>query len=305
MNITSVDLNLLLAFDALMRERSVTRAAAAVGMTQPAMSNALSRLRLLFADTLFVRSQKGMVPTARAIQISPDVSASLDHVRLALERPAFVPSEAKLRLRIITTDYVEAVLLPPLWRRLAAAAPGIDLRIKRAASLFEPPQAELESGACDFAIGPYPAPTPQSGLSVQHLYEEELFCIARQGHPKARRRLSLKQFIDSKHVAFFSLVEGPGMIDRVLAEKSLKRSVAVSVPNFISIPLMVASSDLVATIPRKLAEQSARTLKLTVFKPPFTIPPLRIGLLWHSRVNDESSHHWLREFISNCARTLR
>lgn len=305
MNIKSVDLNLLLAFDALMREHSVTRAAAEVGITQPAMSSALGRLRALFDDALFVRSSRGMVPTARAIQIAPDIAASLEHVRVALRRPAFEPKEAKLRFRIITTDYVEIVLLAELHNKLAAAAPGIDLAIKRAPTIFELPQADLESGACDLAIGPFPAPIPQSGLFARHLFDDEFVCIARKGHPAVRQKLSLKQFLAAKHAAVLSILEHSGLIDRVLAEKSLKRRVAIGVPNFISVPYLVAETDLIATIPRKLAERFAGVLKLRLFKPPFAIPALRMSLLWHSRVSEESSHKWLRDFIASSATPLR
>jgi DNA-binding transcriptional LysR family regulator len=305
MNIASVDLNLLLYFDALMHERSVTKAAAKAGISQPAMSSALARLRVLFGDPLFVQRLREMVPTVRAIQIARDVSASLDHVRAALRQPAFIPGQANLRFRIITTDYVEVVLLPLLWKKLAAIAPGIELQIKKAPTLFELPQAELASGASDLAIGPFPAPIPQSGLIAKHMYDDPLACIVRKDHPRVRNRLSQKQFFASKHVAMFSVSDSTGMVDRVLAEKSLSRHVAISVPNFISIPFMVSNSDLVATIPRRLAEQFAGTMKLAVFKPPVAIPPLRVNMLWHSRLNDESSHRWLRELIHSCVKGQR
>jgi DNA-binding transcriptional LysR family regulator len=301
MNIASIDLNLLVAFEALLREGSVTGAAAHVGVTQPAMSSALARLRNLFGDSLFVRGTRRMVPTSRALEIAPHVTASLDHVRLALHEPAFVPREARARFRIIATDYIEAVLLPAVWKRLSMEAPTVALGFRRAPTLFGVPQTELESGAADLAIGPYATPTPQSGLLSRQLFSDKLVCIVRRGHPRIRERLSLKQFLAAEHAAMFSMTDHKGMIDRVLADRGLHRHVAVSVPDFVPLGILVAGTDLVATVPERFAAVMALVLGLRMLRVPVPVPPLRIGLLWHSRASEQPLHRWLRELIVGCA----
>jgi DNA-binding transcriptional LysR family regulator len=305
-NLAALDLNLLVVFEALMRERNVTRAATTLGLSQPAVSNALARLRDQVGDRLFLRGPRAMLPTPRALELAPDVDAALDRLRTALGRPDFAAESSRATFRLAASDESELALLPGLFERLDALAPGIAMRWTRLAGIWVVPAAELQSGALDFAVGAFPRPTPaDSGLFFHELGEARFVCIARGGHPVLgrARTLGLRRFCALEHVATFYPGGGPGFIDRLLADHGRKREVRVSLPHWLSVPFVVAASDLIATVPESVADQLAPLLALRRFKCPVAIPRIRMSLVWHARTHESRAHAWFRRVLIAAATT--
>ena len=301
MNIKAIDLNLLVVFDSLMTERSVTKAASSVSLSQPAVSNALARLRSHLGDKLFVRSRRTMVPTPRALELAPEIEAALNHLRVALQPSDFSPESSKATFRLATTDDVEASLLPALMRRLQLSAPGVSVNCYRIQGLYSLPRRDLESGVLDFALGSFAQPLPvEAGLSFREIYKPKFVCIARAGHPAIEGRLTLSKFCKLKHVATFYPGAGPGLVDRVLAERGLQREVTLSLPHWLSVPFVVAQSDLIATVPEFMAKKMCDYLRLQKLKCPISFPQLRVSLVWHLRTHESDAHRWFRELLIDC-----
>ncbi|HSF22876.1 MAG TPA: LysR family transcriptional regulator [Blastocatellia bacterium] len=303
MNIKSFDLNLLLAFESLMIERNVTRAARRSGLSQPAMSNALARLRRTFDDALLVRSPEGMKPTPVALSLMGPVRAALDELRAALEeRPAFDAAASRRTFHLLANDYAEIVLLAPMIKRLHSEANGVTLRIDRPRSLFQPPPPSSLADSFDLAIGFFPdALSLEASLRSEMLWEESNVCIARSGHPSINGKLSLRQYSAADHVAVFYKSEGPGVIDSLLEQKGYSRRSVVLVPHFASVAFLVSASDLIATVPERLANEFSRKLKLQVLPAPIAIPPFRLVMLWHERSHTDPAHAWLRSLVAGTA----
>jgi DNA-binding transcriptional LysR family regulator len=303
MNLQSFDLNLLLAFESLMVERSVTRAARRLNLSQPAMSNALGRLRRTFDDPLLVKTREGMKPTPVAQALVGPVSEALARLRAALEeKPVFDALVSRHTFHLLASDYVETLLLAPLLGGLHAKAPGVTIRVDRQASLFQPPTPSQLAGPHDLAIGFFPdALSLESSLHSELMWEERNVCIASRAHKTIRGRLTLKQYATASHVAVFYKSEGPGVIDTILAQHGYARRVATFVPHFLAVPFIVAASDLIATVPERLARVFAGVLKLQVLAAPLGIPPFRLAMLWHERNDRDAAHLWLRSLIADTA----
>lgn len=301
MNLQSIDLNLLVAFEALMEERNVTRAASRVGLSQPAMSNALTRLRRTFGDPLLVRTPSGMAPTPAALALIETVRAALSHLRAALEeKPAFNPAASRRAFHVLTSDYAEIVLLAPLVGRLREQAGGVSIRVHRPPNVFQPPSRTALSDSFDLAIGFFPdALSLDASVRSEVLFEEDNVCIAGSDHSSIKSKISIRQYAAARHAAVFYKSEGPGVIDTILAQKGLTRELAVLAPHFASVPFIVAESDLIATIPRRLALRFSKALRLQVLPVPFTIPPFRLAMLWHERMDSDPAHAWLRALIAD------
>jgi DNA-binding transcriptional LysR family regulator len=306
MNIRSLDLNLLLAFESLMIEGNVTRAARRSGLSQPAMSNALGRLRRAFDDPLLVRTPEGMKPTPVAQSLIVPVRAALDGLRAVLEeKPAFDAAVSHRTFRLLANDYAEIVLLAPLIQHLHSEASGVRLRVERPRSLFQPPASSSLAGSFDLAIGFFPdALSLETNLRSELLWEENNLCIVRQGHPVIRGKLSLKQYVAAHHVAVFYKSEGTGIIDSLLEQKGHSRSTVVLVPHFASVGFMVAASDLIATVPERLATRFRKHFKLQVLPLPLMMPRFRTMMLWHERSHTDPAHIWLRQLIAGQAGKL-
>ncbi|HWP43002.1 MAG TPA: LysR family transcriptional regulator [Blastocatellia bacterium] len=307
MNIRSFDLNLLLAFESLMIERNVTRAARRSGLSQPAMSNALARLRRTLDDPLLVRTPEGMKPTPVAQSLMAPVRAALDGLRAALEeRPVFDAAASRRTFHVLANDYAEIALLAPMIKELHASADGVTLRIDRPRSLFQPPAPSSLADTYDLAIGFFPdALSLEASLRSELLWEESNVCIARSGHPSIRGKLSLRQYAAAHHVAVFYKSEGPGVIDSLLQQKGYSRRSVVFVPHFASVAYMVSASDLIATVPERLAREFSKVLKLQVLPAPVAIPPFRLMMLWHERSHTDPAHAWLRNLVAETAMRLR
>jgi DNA-binding transcriptional LysR family regulator len=303
MNLQTIDLNLLLVFEALMEERGVTRAARRVGLSQPAMSNALARLRRTFDDPLFVRTTEGMSPTPAAQSLIGPVRTALAQLRdIFEEKPAFAPTASERLFHVLANDYVELTLLPPLARAIRDQASGVSLRLQRSPSVFEPPSANSLAESFDLAIGFFPdALTLDARVRSELLWEDRNVCIARAGRPKIRGRISLRQYAEAEHVAVFYKKQGLGVIDTLLAQQGLSRRTAVVVPHFASVPFIVSATDFIATVPERLAQRFSGQLKLQLLRAPIEIPPLRLTLLWHERFHADPAHRWMRELITKTA----
>lgn len=300
MNLQTMDLNLLLVFEALMSERNVTRAAKRLGLSQPAMSNALTRLRRTFDDQLFLRTPSGMTPTPLAQSLGVIISTALAQLRAALEeKREFDPAASEQVFHVLANDYAEILLVPSLLQTLHNQASRIRLRFHRPRNLFEPPSASALKDSFDLALGFYADSLAlDSSIRSEKLWEEKNVCIARQHHSLLRGKLTLRQYAEADHVAVFYKDEGQGVIDSLLAQKGYARNSALQVPHFASVPFAVAGSDLIATIPERLAMTFQQQLKLQVLPVPLNLPPFRLAMLWHERFHNDPAHQWLRVMIS-------
>jgi DNA-binding transcriptional LysR family regulator len=296
MNISSINLNLLVAFEALLEERNVTRAAKRAGLTQPAMSNALARLRTLFGDPLFKRTARGITPTARALELAAPVRTGLAHLRGAFEeRSRFDPATSTRTFRLAMSDYAEWSVLPVLLERLRHSSPHMQIRVCRHDRIFTPPEAELRAGTFDAAIGYFPEDSALNpGIHSCDLFTEELVCIVRRGNPLLRKPLTLRKFASAGHVAVFYDDDSRGFIDNIMAGYGLRRRVQVATPHFLAVPFMIAKSDLIALATPTLAANVQKFLPLEIRPVPLRLPPFRMRLLWHEHAEDDPAHKWLR-----------
>lgn len=306
MNLQSLDLNLLLVFEALMEERSVTRAAVRVGLSQPAMSNSLARLRSAFNDQLLIRTASGMAPTSTALKLIIPVRSALTQLRAAIEdKPTFEPASSKNIYRLLANDYAEMMLLAPVITEMRVQAPEVCLRVHRPPTLFKPPESSTLADSYDLAIGFYPdALALDPHIRFEALWEDDTVCIASGAHPSINGFLTVEDFADARHVAVFYKLEGPGIIDTLLAQQGYSRRSVVFVPNFSTVPFVVAESDLIATVPEKVAMLFKDMLNIQVLPTPVRIPTLRLTMLWHERAHSDPAHEWLRSVIRSMAKSL-
>jgi DNA-binding transcriptional LysR family regulator len=301
-NLRSADLNLLVMLDVLVRERSVTRAGERMGLSQPAMSNALGRLRRLLDDPVLVRTSKGMVPTRRVAELIGPVRKALAELETVLEPEAsFEPSESERIFRVAAFDHAFVVLVPHLVERLARQAPGVRLDLLPFAdSTVE----DLESGGIDAAILPGRS-HGGTGFRREELYDDNFDCLVRRDHPRVGRRLTLKRYLELGHVLASPRARRGGVVEQALQKRGLARRVHVIVPQFAVAPFVVASTDLVATIPRGVARPFAEMLDLRILPLPFAIDAGPWFLFWHERALHDSAHTWLRKQILDLGRALR
>ena len=306
MNIASVDLNLLLAFEALIEERSVTRAAARLGLSQPAMSNALGRLRTLFGDQLFIRTRHDMAPTVRALQIAGPVRTGLTHLRSAFgEPPPFDPAFSMRSFRLAMTDYAELLLLGALLGRIQRTAPHMQILVRRPGRIFIPPEEDLAAGALDMAVGFFPDQFALDPHTQSHeLFVEDNVCIARKGHPLMGKRFTLRQFAAASHVGIFYRTDTRGLIDNILVSHGFRRRLQAAIPDFLNVPYIVAQSDLIAVVPAGLAARYRKIVPLDVRKVPIPLPRLSMRMLWHARDDADAALQWLRSEILQCSRKV-
>ena len=305
MNLDRFDLNLLVAFEALITEEQVTRAARRLHITQPALSGALARLRTVFGDQLFVKDGKSMRPTLRARELEGPIREALAKVRQAIGRPAFKPESSAITVRIATSDDLEVTLISKVLQRVRAAAPCMRLAIRRVNGVFELPADELASGALDLAIGPFPQGAHQPGGVVVSapLYDDQLVCLVREDHPTIKRTLSQAQFLDAYHVVVYYPEGGHGIVDQLLMQRGgRRRKIAMSVPHFITAAFAVGQSDLLASVNSRIAESLRRDAGFHVLKFPFESPKMNYGMYWHGRQTTDPAHTWLREVIIEAAK---
>jgi DNA-binding transcriptional LysR family regulator len=294
MNISATNLNLFVAFDALLTDNSVSRAAKRMGITQSAMSNSLRHLRELFNDPLFLRSSYGIVPTPRAQELAGPVREALRLLERTLNPKVFDPALSTRTFVLITSDYVEFVLLPHLLGQLNKHAPGVRIQTLPW-GLHQVPE-EVARGSADLMIGFYDKVPAHHRETL--LFEERYACIVRKGHPLVRNKLTLRTYTSLKHVMVSQNARASSGIDRELAEVGHSREVSLRVSHFLNVPMLVASTDLVAALSRRVAEPFAKMLPLRLFEPPLLLRPSRVGMVWHNSLQDDPAHRWLRRMIT-------
>ena len=300
MNISAIDLNLLTVLDALIKERNVTRAARRVGLSQSATSSALGRLRTLFDDPLFVRTRDGMVPTKRTLSMSGRLEAMLEGVRGLLSASEFDPKTASLTWNLVTSDYAQVLVVPPLVRDLASSAPGVTVRVQ---PLVLDVGEHLGSGDADVVLAPFVK--LHAGLRAVPLFWETMTCIVRRGHPLAKKKKpTLRQYVSFGHVLTSPQGRGPAMMDTVLAERGMTRRVAAVVPHFIITPEIVAHTDLIATLPTRVAKRAAADGRFFLFEPPLPTPRFEMSLAWHVRSEEDPLQRWLRQALIELVRSI-
>ena len=299
-----IDLNLLVALDALACERSVTKAAERAGVTQSAMSHTLRRLRELFDDPLLVRGRGGMVLTPRAEALTVPLRSGLVSLARTLAAPEpFAPEHASRTFRIVSPDLFDTLVLPTLLRRLTQEAPAVDLAVVPAPRRLAD---SLETGDVDLAIHPVlldPHPFDigtrvDPELQSRTLFRDSFQCFLRNDHPalSGRSRLTVKAYARLKHILVSPGGEGPGLVDRFLEEKGERRRIVLRVPHFATALEVVAQSDLVLTAPSSLAECSPASA-LASRPAPFAIPEHAITMIWHPRFREDPAHQWLRQLM--------
>jgi DNA-binding transcriptional LysR family regulator len=297
MDIRAVDLNLLKAFDALIRERAVTRAAGRIGLSQPAMSHALSRLRSLFADDLFVRTPNHMEPTARAREIAPLVSAAIEHIEAALNLGiGFDPTKSTGIFTAGMAEYAEVALVGRLAEAFARQAPKATLRLTPLTGAEAADR--LDNSAIDVAVAHLRA--LPGHLDSMMLLRDPFVLVARRGHPLAAQSLSLEAYAALDHVLVSPRGDTSGAVDRALADFGLKRRIALLVATYLALPAVLASSDLVATVPQRTAQQIAAMAEIEIM--PLAIDlSVHVSMAWHRRATSEPAQSWFRSLLIEAA----
>jgi len=297
-----IDTNLIVALRALLQEGNVTRAAKKVGLGQSSMSHALARLRAHFDDPLLVQAGRTLVLTERAkALIGPVELAIAQFERVFLSRDAFDPRTSGRTFRIVATDNLELYLLPKLMAVLAREAPFVDLRFYRLPSNWT---EALQRGDCDLKLGRKYAIDPS--LHGQDLLEERFVCVLRKGHPLAgRKRLTLAEYAGLSHVVVSPSAAlgdpATGLVDELLRKHGAKRRIALSVPNFLVAPFVIAANDLALTVSARLSGSFERSLRLRVVDLPVRLATYTLNQVWAERAHEDEGHRWLRQTI---ARTL-
>ena len=297
MDIRAADLNLLKAFDALIRERAVTRAAGRIGLSQPAMSHALSRLRSLFADDLFVRTPDRMEPTARAREIAPLVSAAIEHIEAALNLgTGFDPAKSAAIFTAGMAEYAEVALVGRLAESFAREAAKATLRLTPVTGAEAAEQ--LDSEAIDVAVAHLRALPAHFDSTV--LLRDPFVLVARRGHPLWCRSPSIEAYAALSHVLVSPRGDTSGAIDRALADFGLKRRIALLVATYLALPAVLAVSDLVATVPRRTARQIAAIaeIEITPLALDLSVP---VSMAWHRRAASEPAQVWFRSLLIEAA----
>ena len=291
MNVQDVDLNLLRVFDAVLRDKGVTSAAGRLGLTQPAVSNALARLRAAFGDALFVRTAAGMDPTPFARELAEPVRQALALLESALAHgPGFDPTTSTRAFRFYMSDLGQIEFLPPLVERVQRAAPGV--RLEAVALEVEDIADALAAGGLDLAVGFLP------GLAApvlrEALFRDPYLCLMRADHPI--KSLSKKQFLNASH-ALVTYRGGHRVIEEALERAGLARRIALRVPHFTVVPMILERSDLILTLPARVARVFERRGRLKALPPPVPIPPAEVAVHWHERFEADAGNGWLREQV--------
>jgi len=297
-NITAANLNLFVAFDALIAHGNVSRAARQVGVTQSAMSNSLRNLRALLGDPLFLRTSRGITPTPRARELAPPVREALRLLERTLGPVAFDPATSTRTFTLMASDYVEFVLLPRLVAHVAQRAPAVQLRMLPW-GLQQVPD-ELARGDADLMLGFYDKVPAHHREEL--LFEERYACIVRKGHPRVRGRLTLKTYVALQHVMVTQTAGATSGIDRALAALGHTRNVSLRVSHFLNVPTLVASTDYAAALSRRVAEPFAKLLPLQIFEPPLELRISRVGMVWHESLDEDPAQRWMRAAVTQvCA----
>ena len=299
MNIQSIDLNLLVVFDALLRQRGVTRAAESLGLSQPATSAALARLRVVLGDPLFVRAGQEMKPTPRALELAEPVRRVMETVRgEILHPPAFDPATTQRSFTIVTPDIGEVTFMPHIAAACATLAPRIALRSRSMPR--EQAGAALESGEADLALGFFPD-LRRTGFFQQRLFRMRYVCICCAARPVAGGQLTAKEFLAAAHV----VIRPQGrehQFEQFLQQRRLTRRVAIEVAHFMSLMVILPGTALIATVPQDIAEVIAAHARIRILDMPLNPPTIEVQQFWHRRFNKDPANIWLRGTVHRLLR---
>ena len=297
-DLRGVDLNLLVSLRVLLTQRHVTRSAEKLGLTQPALSASLARSRTLFRDKLLVRGPQGLVLTPRGEQILEQLNQIMEVTERLIALPEeFTPATSHRIFTLMGSDFVEFILLPSLMATLASEAPNLQI-------LYKSPdrknlEAMLANSELDLVVGYVPDPPKE--LIRRTLFHEPFACVARRGHPLLRDQgLAIEQYVELQHVQVLArdaTMYGDD-IETAIAAIGLVRKVALWEPNFLAVGNVVAQTDLISTVPRRMAAHFAQGLPIVVYDPPLALPAPDIALYWHPRSQQDPGHMWLRGKIA-------
>lgn len=302
MNLRSLDLNLLVVFSALMRKRNVTHAAQTIGLSQPAFSNALTRLRDRLGDELFIRTPDGMRPTAWALELSGPISRALSEIESALDGAHFDALTSKRIFTIASLDYATIVLFPEFLKRIKVEAPGVVIRIL-APSVHA--GEFLDTQEVDLALLVWPQP-PERFVS-EELIGEDWVCVFRPGHPLADKKMTLTTYANAEHLMVSTNIKPRDWVDDVLAERGRSRHVGFTMPTYGPAPLVIEATDLVLTCPRRVgtvfSERTGMIMKPCPVAAPFD--KKCIDMVWHARLGNNPAQLWLRQMLREVAISTR
>jgi DNA-binding transcriptional LysR family regulator len=289
-----LDIDWLNVFLEVYKTQSVSRAAERLGIAQANASVALNKLREHFGDRLFARTSRGMEPTPFAEQIHPDLRASVEKLaQLAGARAAFDPATAERPFRICMTDISEIVVLPSLVNHLRRVAPGICVEAERITT--ETPR-RLESGEIDLAVGFMPH--LEAGFYQQTLFQQNFVCLASADHPRIRGKPDRKAFLAEGHIVVTTSGTGHAIVDKVFAQKGYERRIALKVPSFLGVARLVAQTELLVIVPRRLGQALVLQEKVQMLEPPVHLPAFAVKQHWHERFHADAPNAWLRQTLA-------
>jgi DNA-binding transcriptional LysR family regulator len=308
-NLRTLDLNLLRVFDQVMAERNLTRAANNLAMTQPAVSNALNRLRDALGDRLVVRSGYGVEPTPKALAVWPAIADALRQIESSLAPGEFVPTQANTTFVLAMADATAAELMPGLVEIMQLEAPGVSMRVLPLAT--RDPRRMLEEGMMDLAVGFFPpviadlAVQEEAGripaFDRQRLFGGEYVCVMRKGHPLAKGSLTIKRYCEARHLRVSFSGRPFGFVDEALMALGRQRRVVLTVNQFFTAGRVVATSDLVAVLPRHFVSVTGMADQFVLRELPFELPLVLVDALWHRREGQRSDQAWLRRAVATAA----
>lgn len=309
-SLRNFDLNLLKVFDVVMAERSLTRAAELLAITQPAVSNAMRRLRDAVGDDLLVRKGRGLEPTARALDLWPQVRDALQRLQSSMTPTVFEPASAQATFVLTLADATAAELMPALEKVLARDAPHVLLRVIPLTT--RDPRRLLDEGLADLAIGHFPAVATDLTVRAQagelpnflhqRLFEGDYVCAMRRGHPLAKLPLTLDRFCAARHMLVSFSGRAYGFVDEALAALQRNRRVVLTVNQFFTAGKVVTGSDLLTVLPRHFVQVTGFEDALVVRELPFALAPIHVDALWHRRQDAAAGHAWLRNLVTRLAR---
>jgi DNA-binding transcriptional LysR family regulator len=294
MNLSNVDLNLFVVFDAIYTEANLTRAGEIVGITQPAVSNSLSRLRTLFNDQLFVRTSKGMTPTPVARSIIGPVRQALTLIRSSVQNSEDFSAESSDKLyRISMTDLAEMMLLPNLFQLLRSRAPNIN--VESYVAKRRDIARDLASGALDLAIDTPLIMDPH--VKSMSLVTDKVVCVFRADHADLNNELTFDRYLSLNHLHVSNRKRGLGQVDLELGKLGAKRRIALRTRHYLVTPIILEQTDLVLTVPQRFAEKLADKYSLRYLDLPFSVPPHEAHLFWHESTDQDPANKWMRDIV--------
>jgi len=303
MSLDRFDLNLLVAFDVLMRELNVSRAASSLFIGQSAMSHTLNRLRQAMEDPILVKTRHGMKPTPRALELIGPVRKILQEIESAVTtKLEFDEKIARQRFVIAATDYSELIILPPLIKRIKNLAKGVEIHNRQPWQYL--PEAELENGTINVVLGFDTSLDTPTRIQQHALFSDVLVSIVREGHPFIGDSITLEQYISMEHVLISPAGDNRGIVDQWLEKMNLTRNISLVVPHFLSAPLVIAQTDMILTLPYRIAEVFKQMSPLKLLHTPIDLPSFQMSMIWHPLYEKDPAQRWLRMQIKTAAQQI-